>query len=131
GRQPHRGWVRYSHAHGGLPGRGRLPQSGSMTATPEPKVVLVTGASSGIGAATARTLATAGHHVILTARRTDRIAALASDLTADRHVAEARPLDVTDQAAFHEVVEDVVSAYGRLDVLVGNAGVMLLSRLDA
>lgn len=91
----------------------------------------MTGASSGIGAATARTLATAGHHVILTARRTDRIAALASDLTADRHVAEARPLDVTDQAAFQEVVEDVVSAYGRLDVLVGNAGVMLLSRLDA
>jgi NADP-dependent 3-hydroxy acid dehydrogenase YdfG len=98
-----------------------------MTATREPKSVLVTGASSGIGAATARTLATAGHHVILTARRTDRITALAAELTADGHRAEARPLDVTDRAAFH----DLVNSYGRLDVLVGNAGVMLLSRLDA
>ncbi|HEU5157454.1 MAG TPA: SDR family oxidoreductase [Streptosporangiaceae bacterium] len=102
-----------------------------MTATPEQKVVLVTGASSGIGAATARTLAAAGHHVILTARRTDRIKALAAELTADGHVAEARPLDVTDRAGFHGVAEEVVGSYGRLDVLVGNAGVMLLSRLDA
>ncbi|MGI5284900.1 SDR family oxidoreductase [Nonomuraea polychroma] len=102
-----------------------------MTQTQERKVVLVTGASSGIGAATARTLATAGHHVILTARRTDRIKALAADLTTDGHSAEARPLDVTDGGQFHAVAEEVVNSYGRLDVLVGNAGVMLLSRLDA
>jgi NADP-dependent 3-hydroxy acid dehydrogenase YdfG len=102
-----------------------------MTTTAESKTVLVTGASSGIGAATARTLATAGHRVILTARRTDRIEALAADLTANGHSVDARPLDVTDRAAFHQVAEDVVGAYGRLDVLVGNAGVMLLSRLDA
>ena len=102
-----------------------------MTATPEQKVVLVTGASSGIGAATARTLATAGHQVILTARRIDRIKALAAELTAAGHFAEARPLDVTDRAGFHGVAEEVVNSYGRLDVLVGNAGVMLLSRLDA
>jgi NADP-dependent 3-hydroxy acid dehydrogenase YdfG len=102
-----------------------------MTATAQQKVVVVTGASSGIGAATARTLATAGHKVILTARRTDRITALAADLTADGHCAEARPLDVTDRAGFHEVTEEVVNTHGRLDVLVGNAGVMLLSRLDA
>lgn len=91
----------------------------------------MTGASSGIGAATARTLAAAGHQVILTARRTDRIKALAGALTADGHRAEARPLDVTDRAGFHRMAEEVVDSYGRLDVLVGNAGVMLLSRLDA
>ena len=102
-----------------------------MTPTQKQKVVLVTGASSGIGAATARTLATAGHQVILTARRADRIKALAADLTADGQFAEAHPLDVTDRAGFHEVAEEVMNSYGRLDVLVGNAGVMLLSRLDA
>ncbi|WP_327586459.1 SDR family NAD(P)-dependent oxidoreductase [Nonomuraea sp. NBC_00507] len=102
-----------------------------MTKTPERKVVLVTGASSGIGAATARTLAAAGHHVILTARRTDRIKTIADDLSVAGFSAEARPLDVTDGARFHEVAEEVVTSYGRLDVLVGNAGVMLLSRLDA
>ncbi|MDP4500555.1 SDR family oxidoreductase [Nonomuraea turcica] len=102
-----------------------------MTKTLERKVVLVTGASSGIGEATARTLAAAGHHVILTARRADRIKTIADDLSVAGFSAEARPLDVTDGARFHEVAEEVVTSYGRLDVLVGNAGVMLLSRLDA
>lgn len=91
----------------------------------------MTGASSGIGAATARTLATAGHHVMLTARRIERIKRLAADLSADGHSAQARQLDVTDRAGFHAVAEEAVNSYGRLDVLIGNAGVMLLSRLDA
>ncbi|NOV98480.1 SDR family oxidoreductase [Isoptericola halotolerans] len=93
--------------------------------------ILVTGASSGIGEATARTLATAGHHVVLAARRTDRLDAVVAELQADGHSAEARELDVTDREAFAAVVDAVVADRGRLDVLVGNAGVMLLSRLDA
>jgi NADP-dependent 3-hydroxy acid dehydrogenase YdfG len=97
----------------------------------EQKIVLVTGASSGIGEATARRLAAEGHHVVLTARRTDRLDAIVKDLRGDGHAAEGRALDVADRAAFRTLVGDVVADVGRLDVLVGNAGVMLLSRLDA
>ncbi|WP_129667480.1 SDR family oxidoreductase [Phytoactinopolyspora endophytica] len=95
------------------------------------KVVLVTGASSGIGEATARRLAVEGHHVVLTARRTDRLDAIVDELRQAGHSAESRALDVTDRAAFQTLVDDVTERRGRLDVLVGNAGVMLLSRLDA
>lgn len=96
-----------------------------------PQVVLVTGASSGIGEATARRLATEGHHVVLTARRIDRLDAIVDELRRAGLSAERVALDVTDGAAFRAVVDDLVERRGRLDVLVGNAGVMLLSRLDA
>lgn len=95
------------------------------------QVVLVTGASSGIGKATARRLAHEGQHVVLTARRTDRLEAIVDDLRHAGYNAESRTLDVTDRAAFQAVVDDVLRAHGRLDVLVANAGVMLLSRVDA
>ncbi|MEU1277838.1 SDR family oxidoreductase [Streptomyces sp. NPDC005805] len=81
-------------------------------------VAVVTGASSGIGAATARQLAAAGHHVVLTARRKDRIEALAAELTAAGHRATAHPLDVTDRAA----VDAFAESLERCDVLVNNAG---------
>jgi NADP-dependent 3-hydroxy acid dehydrogenase YdfG len=97
----------------------------------ESKIVLVTGASSGIGEGVARTLAAAGHHVVLAARRTDRLDAVVADLRGAGLSAEARELDVTDRAAYGALVAAVVAEHGRLDVLVGNAGVMLLSRLDA
>ncbi|MFB7629522.1 SDR family oxidoreductase [Streptomyces sp. NPDC056149] len=95
------------------------------------KVVLITGASSGIGEATARRLAAAGHHVVLGARRTDRLAALAKDIEARGGSTLPHELDVTDQASVRSFVAAAHDRYGRVDVLVNNAGIMPLSRLDA
>ncbi|MFE3250508.1 SDR family NAD(P)-dependent oxidoreductase [Streptomyces sp. NPDC059209] len=91
-----------------------------MTVAGIPTAV-VTGASSGIGAATARQLAAAGCHVVVTARRKDRIEALAAEINAAGHSATAQVLDVTDRAA----VDAFAAELGRLpsvDVLVANAG---------
>ncbi|MCC3652430.1 MULTISPECIES: SDR family NAD(P)-dependent oxidoreductase [Streptomyces] len=82
------------------------------------RTAVVTGASSGIGAATARRLAEAGYRVLLTARRADRIEALAAELTAAGLEAAAHPLDVTDRAA----VDAFAASLDRCDVLVNNAG---------
>ncbi|GAA3670090.1 NADP-dependent 3-hydroxy acid dehydrogenase YdfG [Lentzea atacamensis] len=90
------------------------------------KVVLISGASSGIGEATARVLAAAGHQVFLGARREDRLAALAEEI-GGAHA----PLDVTSRESFQSFVDAAVSRYGRVDVLVNNAGVMPLSLLDS
>ncbi|MFJ3825110.1 SDR family NAD(P)-dependent oxidoreductase [Streptomyces nodosus] len=82
------------------------------------RIAVVTGASSGIGAATARRLAEAGHRVVLTARRKDRIEALAEELTTAGYSATAYALDVTDRAA----VETFATAFRTIGVLVNNAG---------
>lgn len=82
------------------------------------RTAVVTGASSGIGAATARKLAAAGYHVLLTARRVDRLEALAKELTAAGHSASAHALDVTDRPA----VDAFAASLDRCDVLVANAG---------
>ncbi|WP_405617528.1 SDR family NAD(P)-dependent oxidoreductase [Streptomyces sp. NBC_00076] len=82
------------------------------------RIAVVTGASSGIGAATARQLAAAGYRVVLTARRKDRIEALAKEILAAGHQATAYPLDVTDRAA----VDEFASAFQTIGVLVNNAG---------
>ncbi|MGW3623928.1 SDR family NAD(P)-dependent oxidoreductase [Streptomyces sp. NPDC000880] len=81
-------------------------------------VAVITGASSGIGAATARQLAAAGYHVVLTARRKDRVEALAAELTGAGHRATAYALDVTDRPA----VDNFAASLDRCDVLVNNAG---------
>ncbi|MEU5688222.1 SDR family NAD(P)-dependent oxidoreductase [Streptomyces venezuelae] len=89
-----------------------------MTAAAATRIAIVTGASSGIGAATARGLAAAGYRVVLTARRKDRIEALAAELTDAGHDAVAYALDVTDRAA----VDEFATAFRKIAVLVNNAG---------
>lgn len=91
------------------------------------KVVLVTGASSGIGEGIARELAAAGAKVMLGARRTDRLGVLADELTAAGGDVRARALDVTDRASVETFAEAARHAWGRVDVIVNNAGVMPLS----
>jgi NADP-dependent 3-hydroxy acid dehydrogenase YdfG len=91
------------------------------------KIVLVTGASSGIGEAVARRLADEGHQVVAGARRETRLAALAEH----RDTIHVRRLDVTDRADVAAFVEGAAAEFGRVDVFVNNAGIMPLSRLDA
>jgi NADP-dependent 3-hydroxy acid dehydrogenase YdfG len=95
------------------------------------KVVLVTGGGTGIGAATARRLAAAGHHVALGARRKDRLAAVNEEITEAGGSAEYAVLDVTDPEDFTNFVRQAADRHGRIDVLVNNAGVMPLSLLSA
>lgn len=91
------------------------------------KVVLVTGASSGIGASIGRELAAAGAKVMLGARRANRLAALAAELTRAGGTARAHPLDVTDKASVTAFADAARAAWGRVDVIINNAGVMPLS----
>ncbi len=94
------------------------------------KVVVVTGASSGIGEATARHLAGLGAKVVLGARRTERLEAIAEELREGGHAADFVALDVTDLASVRAFVDFAVERHGRIDVIVNNAGVMPLSTLD-
>lgn len=98
-----------------------------MTGTID-KVVLITGASSGIGEATARELAAAGGRLFVGARRGDRLKALADELG---ETVGWRELDVTDGADFEAFLEAAEARFGPVDVLVNNAGVMPLSPLAA
>jgi NADP-dependent 3-hydroxy acid dehydrogenase YdfG len=87
------------------------------------KVVAITGASSGIGAATALELAARGAAVVLGARRTDRLDSLVARIQADGGRAEMLDVDVTKRADLEELVALAVNRFGHLDVLVANAGV--------
>ena len=94
------------------------------------KVALVTGASSGIGAATARKLAAEGVIVGLAARRTDRLTALVAEIAAAGGRAVALETDVTNPAACKAAAEALIEQFGRIDVLVNNAGLMPISDMD-
>jgi NADP-dependent 3-hydroxy acid dehydrogenase YdfG len=94
------------------------------------KVVAVTGASSGIGEATALACARAGAAVALAARRTERIEELAERITKDGGRAIAVPTDVGEEDQARAFVQRAHSELGRLDVLVNNAGVMLLGPIE-
>lgn len=94
------------------------------------KVIVITGASSGMGAAAARHLAAEGASVVLGARRSGRIEALAAEITAAGGKAIAVTTDVTRRDDLKALVEAAVKTYGRIDVLINNAGIMPLSPLD-
>src|SRR5437588_853793 len=96
----------------------------------EGTVALVTGASSGIGEATARALAAEGAAVALVARRTARIEALAREITADKGQALPLTTDVTLEEQARSAVERTVRELGRLDIVINNAGVMLLGPIE-
>ncbi|TDU28478.1 NADP-dependent 3-hydroxy acid dehydrogenase YdfG [Panacagrimonas perspica] len=95
------------------------------------KVVLITGASSGIGEATARLLAQRGAHVVLGARRTDRLEKLAAEIKVAGGSARFRRLDVANLDDMQAFVDDAHEAFGKIDVIINNAGLMPLSPLDA
>jgi NADP-dependent 3-hydroxy acid dehydrogenase YdfG len=97
-----------------------------MTRRLEGTVALVTGASSGIGHATARELAREGASVALVGRREDRLTDLAAEISNTGGKALAVPADITDAQAAAEAIERTVEGLGRLDTLVNNAGLMLL-----
>src|SRR5215471_1826977 len=94
------------------------------------KVVVITGASSGLGEAAARDLSAQGAIVALGARRTDRIASLANDLNSNGGKAIAMNTDVTDAAQVKRLVDAAVETYGRIDVMLNNAGLMPHSPLE-
>lgn len=93
-------------------------------------VAVVTGASSGIGEATARTLAGRGASVAVLARRRDRLDILVATIKSAGGTALAVAADITDQGQAEAAVQTVVDRFGRLDVLINNAGLMLLGPVE-
>ncbi|QIE26702.1 putative oxidoreductase (plasmid) [Caballeronia sp. SBC1] len=96
----------------------------------EGKVVVITGASSGLGEATARHLSAQGAHVVLGARRMDRIQSLADELTRGGAKAVAVATDVTQFEDVKKLVDTAVQTFGRVDVMINNAGLMPHSPLE-
>jgi NADP-dependent 3-hydroxy acid dehydrogenase YdfG len=94
------------------------------------KIVVITGASSGLGEATARMLSAEGAAVVLGARRVDRLQELANELTRNGGKALAIATDVTDCAQVKALVDAAVNTFGRIDVMINNAGLMPHSPLE-
>lgn len=94
------------------------------------KVIVITGASSGIGAATARLLAAHGAKIVLGARRLDRLEALAATITAAGGEVSYTRTDVSQRADVAALIQLACERYGKLDVLINNAGIGLISPLD-
>src|SRR5215510_6719435 len=95
------------------------------------KTVLITGASSGIGAGVARELGAAGAKLMIGARRTDRLEELATEIRGAGGTVEFRALDVTDRADVEAFAGAAVEAFGGIDVLINNAGIMPLSLMSS
>ncbi|CCV16522.1 SDR family oxidoreductase [Mesorhizobium sp. STM 4661] len=94
------------------------------------KVIVITGASSGMGAAAARHLAAEGASIVVAARRVDRIQTLVADITKSGGNAVAVATDVTQLDDMQRLVDTAVQTFGRIDVLINNAGIMPLSPLE-
>ena len=94
------------------------------TAGIQGKVVVITGASSGIGESTARLLAARGARVVLGARRLNRIDAVAKEISAAGGNAIGLATDVTKRAEVESLIQGAVEGFGRVDVLINNAGIM-------
>ena len=94
------------------------------------KVVIITGASSGLGEATAQRLGANGAKLMLAARREDRLKELVDAIAQSGGTATYRVTDVTDRAQVESLAKETLSTYGRIDVLINNAGLMPLSPLD-
>ncbi len=94
------------------------------------KVVVITGASSGLGEATARYLASKGAAVVLGARRFDRLKTIVADIRAAGGRAEAAATDVTRREQVQALVDKAVEAFGQIDVIVNNAGVMSIAPMS-
>ncbi len=101
-----------------------------MTTNIAGKVIVITGASSGLGEAAARLLSSQGANVVLGARRTDRIKALAKELTGHGGKALAIETDVTKASQVQHLVDAAVKTYGKIDVILNNAGIMPQSPLE-
>ncbi len=101
-----------------------------MTDSLKNKVAIVTGASSGIGEATALRLARAGATVVLAARRVERLEAVASSIEQSGGTALAVTTDVTDSMSVQEMARKAREAFGRIDILINNAGIMPLSPIS-
>jgi uncharacterized protein len=102
----------------------------NMPGTLKDKVIFITGASSGFGADVARLFAAEGAQVILTARRMDRLAALAEAINMQGGRALALPLDVTDYSQLEQAVAAILEKYGRIDILFNNSGFGRLNWLE-
>ena len=102
-----------------------------MSMNIEGKVVVITGASSGLGQSTARLLAASGAKVVLGARRKDRIDALVKEITAKGGNAIGFATDVTKRRDFEALVKGALDKHGRVDVLVNNAGIASIAPLEA
>jgi NADP-dependent 3-hydroxy acid dehydrogenase YdfG len=101
-----------------------------MTEGIKDKVVVITGASSGLGEATARLLSAGGAIVVLGARRADRLQSLAKELTESAGRAVAITTDVTHREQVKALVDTAVQTYGRIDVMLNNAGLMPQAPLE-
>lgn len=101
-----------------------------MHSTIKDKVIVITGASSGLGEATARLLAEQGARLVIGARRKDRLQTIVQDITRQGGAAIGTVTDVTQRAQVENLVQLAVNTFGRIDVMVNNAGLMPLSPLS-